>query len=229
MASLPSVVSPAPRSGISDKKWRSILNDITVKAFRAYSQSTVVRNKWLTAESLLKLMKQRYPFDDIGGLTEMQLNKALEGHYAHLESANIELNDTGVFRVTHSITDPYSDESKSIKMRCYYITEPGIMMPELPGNNDKEGWRRLYIEARERQTIAVHGPIRRLHKSQKSFTKALKLIKRSIILPKESSRLFLFKKKVMLLSFGHMPNVLTRITAMRVRGLHNGQYSLLVK
>jgi len=80
----------------------------------------------------------------------MQLNKALEGHCAHLELGNIELNDTHFFLgVTHSITDPYSDENKSIKMRCYNITEPGNMMPELPGNNDKEGWRRLYIEAKE--------------------------------------------------------------------------------
>jgi len=35
------------------------LTGVTVKAFQAHSQSTVVRRKWLTAESLLKLIKQR--------------------------------------------------------------------------------------------------------------------------------------------------------------------------
>jgi len=66
-----------------------------VKAFQVHLQSTIFHNKWLTAESLLKLIKQQCSFDDIGGLTEMQLNKALEAHCAHLESGNLELNNTG--------------------------------------------------------------------------------------------------------------------------------------
>jgi len=69
---------------------------------------------------------------------------------------NPELNDTGVFGVTHNIMDPYSDKKKFIKMRCYFITEPGNMMPEIPGNNDKEGWIRLYIEANVNGDISMH-------------------------------------------------------------------------
>jgi hypothetical protein len=68
--------------------------------------SSVIHDKWLTSESLLRLITQCYSFDDISGLTEKQLNKALEKAFPHLEAKEPDLNDTGYFCVSHHFMPP---------------------------------------------------------------------------------------------------------------------------
>jgi hypothetical protein len=121
---------------------------LTVKAFVMLTPSSVIRDRWLTSESLLRLITQHYSFNDIGGLTEKQLNKALEKGFSHLDAKEPDLNDTSYFRVSHHIMSPYALKDKPVMTRFYYITNSNKEMPQIPSSNATDEWTRLFIEAK---------------------------------------------------------------------------------
>jgi hypothetical protein len=86
MSSPSSVLTPRKLGGILDKDWHGKLAKLTQLALQTIVQSGHIRNKWLTLESLHKLVTAHYSFDNIGGLTEKQLTKALDTIYPHIES-----------------------------------------------------------------------------------------------------------------------------------------------
>ena len=104
--------------------------------------SSTLQNAWLTADSVTKMLSQRYAFDDIGGLKESQVNKAIEAYYPGIESPQ---NDTGVFRVKHTIR---LEGQGKLDATFYYVTNPGGSMQPYPSNMAKEEWVKFYLEAK---------------------------------------------------------------------------------
>lgn len=155
MASSASVVSPAPNVTVSAKIWRQKLTQVTVNAFQELSKSSVLRDKWFTSSAILNLITKRYSFDDIGGLTEKQLNKALDQAYPNMESSDVRINDTGVFRVTHYVVPSQAEDDQPVNMKFYYITDSGKGMPQCPPNHAKLQWTLLYIRAKENGDLRV--------------------------------------------------------------------------
>jgi hypothetical protein len=97
MSSSSSEQSPATLAGISDKNWMPKFYTLVTQAFKKLCGRSFVRDKWLTGESALKLLTERYSFKDIGGLTPRQFKTSLDKSLPQIDSSDARINDSGIF------------------------------------------------------------------------------------------------------------------------------------
>jgi hypothetical protein len=113
------------------------------QAFMNVVKCESLRDKWLTASYLLKMIKQRYTFRDASDFNVQVLNRAILKVNMSVDIQN-GTNMTGQFRISRK----FKVDGKTTQVYFYYITDEGkAHIGGNPVNSDHVGWNIFYLQA----------------------------------------------------------------------------------